>query len=195
MKTHEELIEEGQQKNTAYLDKKLEHLTVSYSEEKEKLDAMGNFVLGKTSPTEFRTILDQNEKVKALKVKITQLEQELKDPDSTFTYHDHDTPSGVVNELITAVQKQNFQKLKSLCDPYGENDSLTQELCWLEYNSEEEIDDISTKFATAKINTKPLQTDGKYIFNVQSETTGPPEITVTLINRDGKWYLFQLKNR
>ena len=93
-----------------------------------------------------------------------------------------------------AIEQRDFQKLKNLCDPYEENDSISQQICWLPYNSEKQIEEISARFVSAKIIDQSNRDTDKYLLTVQNEDAVSSAFKIVFINRQDRWYLFKLEN-
>ncbi len=102
---------------------------------------------------------------------------------------DFTKPESVVQAVFDAAQSGNFEILKNLCDPIGENDGDTKRICTCaddEKNRAELIEYFKTgKVAgAAKINGEEAEVDFTFGPN------GNDKETMKLINRDGKWYLY-----
>ena len=108
---------------------------------------------------------------------------------------DSKTPENVVNALFYVALSQDFTVLGQLCDPEGEGDGDTQQLCALSlYNKVASAGDNLTRenFTLAFINGS---INGETIYTSQSSSVpilfmqGNKTETINLIKREGKWYL------
>jgi len=101
------------------------------------------------------------------------------------------SPEDVVHAIFVAAQTGDFAILGGLCDPLGENDGDTQDICDLATNAAGR-EDFVAYFAKGKVS-------GKAAIGAAGDTAEVPFLfgpagdkaeTMKLINRDGMWYLF-----
>jgi hypothetical protein len=100
-------------------------------------------------------------------------------------------PVAVVQAVFAAADTDEFDTLAGLCDPIGENDGDTRDICNLA-TDEANRGSFVESFATGRITGGvQLSEDGSQIeIGILFGPDGQREETMTLINRDGKWYLF-----
>jgi hypothetical protein len=100
-------------------------------------------------------------------------------------------PERVVNALFIAARNQNFDLLANLCDPDGENDDDTQQICNLA-TDETDRSEFVQLFWKGRLN-------GMASFNSEGDMAQVPirldpdsskEETMVLIKRNGQWYLY-----
>ena len=100
-------------------------------------------------------------------------------------------PVAVVQAVFAAAATGEFDTLPGLCDPIGENDGDTQDICNLATDEANRSSFVET-FVTGQITGGvQLSEDGSQIeIDFLFGPNGQREETMTLINRDGKWYLY-----
>ncbi|GAB4539555.1 MAG: hypothetical protein Kow0063_28480 [Anaerolineae bacterium] len=101
------------------------------------------------------------------------------------------SPESVVQAIFEAAKSGDFASLKDLCDPLGENDSDTQMICDLatdDANREEFVQNFATGQINgdARISADGTEAEVPFLFGPD----GDREETMKLVNRDGRWYLF-----
>ena len=100
-------------------------------------------------------------------------------------------PESVVQAIFDAAKSGDFSGLKDLCDPLGENDGDTQAICGLATDAANR-DEFVQYFSTGKVNgsaqISPAGDKAQVPFLLGPD--GDSEGTMTLVNRDGQWYLF-----
>ena len=100
-------------------------------------------------------------------------------------------PESVVQAVFDAAKSGDFSGLKNLCDPLGENDGDTQAICGLATDAANR-DEFVQYFSTGKVNgsaqISPAGDKAQVPFLLGPD--GDSEGTMTLVNRDGQWYLF-----
>ncbi len=102
---------------------------------------------------------------------------------------DFTDPVSVLQAVFAAAQTEDFAVLSSLCDPRGENDDDTALICAITADHPDK-DSFVEYFAQAKV-TGDAAIDGDraeipFLFGPD----GDQEETMGLVQRDGKWYLF-----
>ncbi|MDP6943909.1 MAG: hypothetical protein QF464_07125 [Myxococcota bacterium] len=101
---------------------------------------------------------------------------------------DHTHPTLVVEAIFQAARTGDARYLPGLCDPRGENDGDTRDVCrarpgakgWKEFR---------TYFAKGKISGNIQIMDGKAKVPFLFGPNGKRAETMNLIERNGKWYL------
>jgi hypothetical protein len=97
-------------------------------------------------------------------------------------------PAAVLELLFAAARDEDFSQLAGLCDPQGENDGDTASICDLSADHPEHTTFIE-QFSTGKV-VGEARIDGDsaevdFIFGPDGDWSE----TMTLIERDGRWYL------
>jgi|GEM_PF-5769366 len=100
-------------------------------------------------------------------------------------------PAKVVQVVFDAAKSEDFESLKELCDPTGENDEDTQRICKLSTEDKDKGEFVES-FAEGKVTGDAvISEDGtEATVPVAFGPSGENAEEVKLVNRDGKWYLF-----
>lgn len=112
------------------------------------------------------------------------------DPQQIATAADANSPEAVLQAVFDAAQSGDFSTLSNLCDPMGENDGDTQQICTIASDAETQ-DSFVEYFSTGQITgDAAISTDGNqaevpFLFG----PNGQQEETMSMVNRDGQWYL------
>jgi len=101
------------------------------------------------------------------------------------------SPEDVVQAIFDAAVAGDFAPLKSLCDPQGENDGDTQDICDLA-TSAAGREDFVAYFARGKVSGDATVSAAGDVAEVPFlfGPDGDRAETMKLINRNGKWYLY-----
>jgi tetratricopeptide (TPR) repeat protein len=101
------------------------------------------------------------------------------------------SPEGVVQAVFDAAQSGDFSALEGLCDPLGENDGDTQMICDVA-TEDANWDEFLEYFAAGRVSGEAQISPGGDSAEVPIlfGPDGDQEETMTMINRDGRWYLF-----
>jgi len=97
-------------------------------------------------------------------------------------------PASVVQAIFTAAQTEDFSRLPELCDPLGEHDGDTDAICNITADHPDK-DTFVAAFAKARLNGEPTISGNRAEVPFLFGPNGDQEETMTLILRDGKWYL------
>lgn len=100
-------------------------------------------------------------------------------------------PEQVANIIFEAAQTQNFALLKDLCDPLGENDDDTQQICNLATDETNRAEFVQVFQAgrlngLARFSPEGDKAEVPFLFG----PNGDRDETMILVKRDGQWYLY-----
>jgi hypothetical protein len=101
---------------------------------------------------------------------------------------DFANPVSVLEAVFAAAQTGDFSVLPSLCDPLGQHDGDTALICAITEDHPDR-DAFVAAFAKSKINGQPVINGDEVQIPFLFGPDGDQEETMTLILRDGKWYL------
>ena len=107
---------------------------------------------------------------------------------STSAGH-QETPEQVVETVFEAAKTGNFDALSNLCDPKGENDGDTKDICDLKNQPSERQKLFKEFFSKGHIEGKANIEGDKAQVNIKFGPDGTKDETFKLIRREGKWYL------
>jgi hypothetical protein len=131
-KIHEQKVNLGKRKKITELNLMLQKLPKATEEAKQNINKINEFQIGRSSSTknqqlqeataQLNIIYDYGEKIKN---EIAQLEYHKtsdfqKDPELVMKY------------IFDSAKKGDFSNFRNLCDPYGENDSDVNGICFAE---------------------------------------------------------------
>lgn len=100
----------------------------------------------------------------------------------------HSSPEALVCVLFEAAKIRDFNLLYELCDPFGENDSNTKDICNLSGELEEPFVEY---FKNGKLSGKAIINGDEAEVPFTFGPDGSTEETMICIRRDGKWYLYR----
>lgn len=101
---------------------------------------------------------------------------------------DFEDPASVLQAVFRAAQSGDFSQLAGLCDPLGENDGDTADICAMTAD-----DDLAASFrewfATGQITGEAAINGDQAELPFTFGPNGDQDETMTLIRRNGRWYL------
>ena len=98
-------------------------------------------------------------------------------------------PNSVLRAVFTSARLEDFSQLAGLCDPQGENDDDTAAICAITADHENAASFLEW-FASGQITGEPVINGDRAEIPFTFGPNGDREETMTLIRRDGRWYLF-----
>ncbi|MCM4155677.1 hypothetical protein DHD80_06635 [Gramella sp. AN32] len=182
-------FQNGVDKRNDFLQQRIAYFKKIQPVEENKLDTLGNFKLGKQSPADFRKMLELNERVHNLRDLIPALDSLLKTEVEIISLNYQNEPSAFADTILKKIQQKDFKNLNVLCDPWGENDSLSMNICWLEYDLSENKKKWSRHFEKYDISEIPDVDPQIRKFLVVSDPLQNRNIEMQLVKRGDHWYL------
>ena len=100
-----------------------------------------------------------------------------------------DTPEATLQKVFDVANSQEWTELSRICDPMGENDGDTRDICMLAEASKEKQAEFVEYFKTGKIIGKATIVGDKAEVHFTFGPNGDREETMNLVSRRGVWYL------
>ena len=100
-----------------------------------------------------------------------------------------ETPEQTVEAVFEAAKTGNFDLLSGLCDPKGENDGDTKDICDLKNQPAERQKLFKEFFSNGRIEGNASIEGDKAKVKIKFGPDGAKDETFNLVQRDGKWYL------
>jgi len=101
---------------------------------------------------------------------------------------DHAKPESVVNAIFAAAKSGDDSKLAGLCDPTGDNDGDTRDICNAKKGSKDWAE-FEKYFAKGAVKGSPRIDPETAVVDFTFGPDGKMQETMNLVKRDGKWYL------
>lgn len=186
---HLEKIEVGKSKLKMELTNDLTRLRRILEKEKNKLVEIRRFKFGRSRSTREKQITAQNMRIGELGNYISRLEKEIALTNLRKTFDFHNTPEGVVQYVFKAAKNKEFENLRYICDPYGENDGDTKKLCLLATQPLEIQNQFVEGFKKGRVMGTPIIENGRAQVEIAFGPGSNRLEQINLIMRMNKWYL------
>ena len=98
-------------------------------------------------------------------------------------------PTWVVEQIFIAARNRKFSILSNLCDPLGDKDYTTRNMCRIESLKEEIIEDFVKTYKKGKLTGSMTITGDEAVVPILTGEDGNEKAVVKLKKRDGLWYL------
>ncbi|MAY22907.1 MAG: hypothetical protein CMC74_09020 [Flavobacteriaceae bacterium] len=186
---HLQKVEVGKSRLKTDLTNHLEELKEQLNLEKRELNQIKEFQFGRSSSTKAEQLQAQNKIIGELTQYISKVEEEIALTNLRETFDFQDTPEGLINYIFQAAKTREFNKLRNLCDPYGEHDADAKSVCLVEMQPSEIQLQFIQNFENGRIIGEPIiQGESANVEIAFGPSTSRLE-TIHLIKRMDKWYL------
>lgn len=189
---HLEKIEFGKSVLRTKLNSELEKQKDALFQEKNRLQLINEFQLGRLSSTKQKQINEQRLKIEGISSLILKLENEISKTNIRETYEFQNSPASLINQLFLIARTQDFKKLRNLYDPYGESSEAVMVLCLLKLQPEQFQNEYFESLMNGRIIGKP--NTGLTISEIEiANGINSDRLTkVKLIKRLDNWYLLSI---
>ena len=100
------------------------------------------------------------------------------------------TPKWVVEQIFIAAKTRNFHLLDNLCDPQGQGDGETRDLCSLSsHGNPDHEDGFVTNFEFGRVSGEAEISGNQAIVPIKFGPNGDKAETFRLVKRGDRWYL------
>lgn len=189
---HLEKIEVGKSKLKMELSNYLEDLKKTLGREELKLEGIKEFKFGRSSSTKQNQISEQNKKIREVRSYISRVEEEISQTNLRETFDFQDTPEGVIKYLFSSAKSRDFNKLRYLCDPYGEGNKNSRKISFVNIYPLEMQNKFVSSFENGRIMGEPKLDDEFATFEVAVGVQSDQLEQIKLVKRLDKWYISSL---
>ncbi|UAB80059.1 hypothetical protein INR76_07895 [Marixanthomonas sp. SCSIO 43207] len=186
---HLEKIEVGKSKLKMDLTQEYDRLKKTLIEENAKLEKINEFQLGRSSVTKEKQLTEQNNKILRISNQLEKLKEEISLTHLRETFEFQNTPKGVIDFIFEAAQNRDFDKLRHVCDPYGENDKDTRYICLVAMQPVAMQNQFVENFKNGRIMGETQINGNKAETEIAIGSSSQRLVTITLVKRMNKWYL------
>ena len=101
-------------------------------------------------------------------------------------------PVQVVEAVFEAARTKDYSVLSTLCDPMGENDDPTSNICNVDNDSKERENEFIDFFSKGKVAGEAVIQGNTASIPIKFGPTGKKDEVFVLVLRNGLWYLGQI---
>lgn len=189
LKQHEQRVNVGKQKKQTALRDALYQANQSLQRAKNSYAEINEFQIGRSQTTKDQQLGDARNQINKMSTYVKNIKNEIAELELNKTFDFQKKPENVIKHLFLAAKNKDFSKLRYLCDPYAENDSDTNGLCYTGMLPKSGQNRFVENFANGRIIGKPIingdKAEVEYAFGQSSNRLEK----IKLIKRMGNWYL------
>ena len=189
---HLEKIEVGKSISKTYFSNELERLKKVLSKQERKLAKINDFQFGRLSSTKQKQLNQQNLRIGQIQSYISNIEKEISLTNLRETFDFQDSPKGVINFLFESAKNNDFEKLRYLCDPYGENDGDSRGICFIAMQPSEIQRQFVKNFKNGRIMSEPKIENDRAKVEIAYGPNSDRLEKINLVKRKDKWYIESL---
>ena len=186
---HQQKVTVGKKKKLSQLNEILEQASYTLRLADMELSEINEFEIGRSSATKDYQLRIQREKIRDIKSYIANIKNEIAELELQKTFAFQDKPEDVMKYIFEAAKKGDFSNFQYLSDPYSENDSDVNNLCFAEIKLEQEKKELSANFSNGRIIGEPKIQDDKAEIEFAFGRNSDRLEKMSLIKRNDKWYL------
>lgn len=189
---HLEKIEVGKSILKTHFSNELERLKIVLKEQEKKLAEIKEFHFGRASSTKEKQLNEQNIRIGQIQSYISKIEKEISLTNLRETFDFQDSPKGVINYLFESAKNNDFEKLRHLCDPYGENDGESRGICFIATQPSEMQNHFVESFKNGRIMSEPKIENDRAEVEIAFGPRSDRLEKINLVKRLDKWYIASL---
>jgi hypothetical protein len=189
LKEHEQKINVGKLKKQTELKEMLDNMTQKLKEAKKELEKIKVFEFGRSQSTKDKQIYSARKKISNFESSIRGIKSEIAELEMHKTFDFQKSPKLVMEYIFKAAIENDFSKLRYLCDPYAENDSDVNGICYAEMLIIKGQDRFTSNFSKGRIIGDPIINGDKAKIEFAFGPSSNKLETMNLVNRNGYWYL------
>lgn len=191
-KEHQQKLNVGKKKRISQLNDLSQEASTAISTAEFELTQINEFQIGRSSATKEYELQNQRKKINNLTSYIKKIKNAIAELEYHKTFEFQNSPERVMNYIFEAAKKEDFSNFKYLCDPYSENDSNVNYVCYAGLMLEQGKNELIANFSSGRIIGEPKIQDDRAEIEFAYGPNSDRLEKANLIKRNEKWYLISL---
>ena len=188
-KIHEQKVNVGKRRKITELNLMLQKITEEKKKANENLQNVHKFQIGRSTSTKEKQLKKAREKITEIYKYGEKIKNEIAQLEYHKTFDFQKAPESVMKYIFESAKKGDFSNFRNLCDPYGENDSDVNQICYAEMLMEKQKTDLKREFENGRVIGKAKVNGDKaeveFVFGASANRLEK----MKMIKRNGLWYL------
>jgi vacuolar-type H+-ATPase subunit I/STV1 len=188
-KIHEQKLNVGRQKKITELTQLLSGVTQSINEAERKISEIKKFKIGRAQSTKEQQLNKAYKELNEIRSYERRVKNEIAQLQYFKTFDFQKDPKTVMEYIFKSAKEGDFSNFRYLGDPYGENDSDVNQICYIEIRSDEKKQELKREFENGRVmgetKVKADRAEVEFAFGPSSNKLQ----TMKMVNRNGLWYL------
>ena len=188
-KIHEQKVNVGKRKKITELNIQLQKLPEAIKKANSKIAEISRFKIGR-SKTEKEWQLNQAyEKLSELYSYEKKLKNEIAQLEYLKTFEFQKEPKKILEYIFDSCKRGDFSDFRNLCDPYGENDSDINRICFAELLTKKQQKEFQNTFKNGRIIGETKFYGKSAVVEFAIGINADKLKKMTFIQRNELWYL------
>ncbi|WP_299063529.1 hypothetical protein [uncultured Polaribacter sp.] len=188
-KIHYQKVNEGKVKKIAALNAALTTIPTALIEVNKKIATIKKENTSKPSKAGNQKLNEGYNKKGELLSYQKSLKNEITSLENLETFDFQKKPEDVIAYILESCKKNDLSNFRYLCDPYSENTANTNPFCLIETLSVKKQQQFRINFLQGNFIGEPVVEGNKATVTFSSNLSSNTIEKVTLINRNGLWYV------
>ncbi len=188
-KIHEQKVNVGKRKKITELNLMLQKLPQAIEEAEQNIKEINQFKIGRSSSTKEKQLQEARNQLSEIRNYGEKVRNEIAQLEYLKTFDFQKDPTSVMKYIFESAKKGDFTDFRNLCDPYGENDSDVNQICYVEMMTKKQQANLKSQFENgriigeAKINGDKAEVE--FAFGPSSNRLEK----MGMVKRNGLWYI------
>jgi hypothetical protein len=188
-KIHEQKVNVGKRKKITELNLMLQKLAQAIEKAEQNIKNINGFQIGRSSSTKEKQLQEATNQLSEIRSYGEKIKNEIAQLEYHKTFDFQKNPVSVMEFIFKSVKNGDFSNFRNLCDPYGENDSNVNQICYAEMMMEDRQSELKRNFENGRVIGKAKITGNnaevEFVFGERANRLEK----MKMIKRNGLWYL------
>lgn len=188
-KVHDQKVNVGKRKKITELNLLLQKLSLSIEKGEQNIREINQFKIGRSSSTKEKQLKEARTQLRKIKDYVERVKNEIAQLEYHKTFEFQKDPASVINYIFESAKNRDFSNFRNLCDPYGENDSDVNRICYAEMMMQKQQANLKAEFENGRIIGEPKIDGDKAEVEFAFGPSANRLEKMKMVKRNGLWYL------
>lgn len=188
-KIHEQRVNVGKRKKITELSLRLQKLPLAIEKAEQSIRKINQFKIGRSSSLKEKQLQEATNQLREIRNHGEEIKNEIAQLEYLKTFDFQKSPTSVMNYIFESAKKGDFSNFRNLCDPYGENDSDVNQICYAEMIMEKQKAELKREFENGRVIGKAKingdEAEVEFAFGASANRLEK----MRMVKRNGLWYL------
>ena len=188
-KIHDQKVNVGKRKKITELNLQLQKLPMAIEKAEKNIKKINAFEIGRSSSTKENQLQEAKNQLLEIRNYGEKIKNEIAQLEFHKTFNFQKNPESVMEYIFKSAKKGDFSNFRNLCDPYGENDSDVNQICYAEMMMENQRAKLKKEFQNGRVIGKALINGDKAEVEFAFGSSANRLEKMKMIKRNDLWYL------
>ena len=188
-KVHEQKVNVGKRKKITELNLMLQKLPQAIEKAEQNIRDINEFKIGRSSSTKEKQLKEARTQLREIRDYGEKIKNEIAQLEYHKTFDFQKDPASVMNYIFESAKKEDFSNFRNLCDPYGENDSDVNQICYAEMMMQKQQANLKVEFENGRVIGEPKIDGDKAEVEFAFGPSANRLEKMGMVKRNGLWYL------